>query len=494
MDMTNTISMISADFAISNIQQDHVTRNQLMDIKSTSVDEIFINKLEKGFVPSNVIERVAELSAGITNQPVENSYIEGGWGISRGICKLTFLVKQNVVEEVIVVIVGYLYGGSGDAQSGITADTRIVPVKSWQIKRVSSVSAANGMPTTKTLYGNGANILLNNPYEGQRGSVSLRPIDVVTNAQVIQHQLDTSGMIDEDNLGNIACGNSLLGPQGVIMSASENDSSVTHASKLLEAAVRFNHNVDTMGNDPMGALGDASGMPRLRECHPDSNPVFAYISLQFGLTYRSGFEGYSVGELTTVFPELMTPGFANLKMMDASRFSVLDRREDYREFGAAKYYEIAANELYFIVLSELFNRHISMVHITATNDVKQDQAHLAINGVLIFSDSPMPLADEDFELPTNVEIMKQQIITQYFARFDPYNSGIPNQIVSVDISANLIGETLITVWLNGDNTKGYSYSFAAYASNRNNLCVGTMGSSTQMATSMFQQLSAHFSK
>lgn len=497
MDITTTLRMVEATFGFSNCLHDHVERTQQMQIDSRNVDKMFINKLDNGFVPPSVITEVAEQSAGITAQAQGISYIEGGWGNARGICKLVFVAEENITEVKKVVMVCYMYGGNADAQAGITPDTVVVPVKTWILSTRQATDPVQGLPVEKTFFVNGNNVLLDNPSDpSNRGMVSLRPSDIVTTSQIIEYQ--RSQQADDMPFGhdaNYASGNALLKTQGMILSSSNNDSIVNHAQKLLEASVRYNHNIACNSLDPLTAISDASGMPTLRECATDSNPVFSYLQHQCGITYIGGFTGYTVGQLTMVFPELTQPGFANVEMLDASRFTVgHDSRAETKEFGTTSYYEILATEMYNIVLSELFARRLSAVNFSATNNVTPDMAHLAINNVIVVSGIFTPLLDEDLEAPTNVEIFKQSIVNQFFSRFDPYNSGMPQQLVSVVCEANLLGVTRITIYLNGDETNGYQYAFGAFASNRNNLNVGQLSVATDTAIQMFTNLNSHFTR
>lgn len=490
--MNQQVRMVEAVFAVSNNQQDHYSRTSVMNPSPMGVDEIFTNKMTTGFVPPSVIEKVAQDSAGISTQSSGVSFIEGGWGQSRGICKLSFKTRETANEEQKVIMVCYLYGGSVNAEAGITPDTMVVPVKSWIID-YRSVPDHVGLPTVRAEYHEGMNVLLDDPSEiSGRGMVAIRPIDIVTSAQIAAYAaLQNDGVINEGG-PELAPGNALLRSQGTLMSLSSNDSTVKHTTKLLEAAVRYNHNMQMNGHDEMNSLCDAASGQTLREVGVDANPVFSYIQHSFGKTYLTGFCGWSVGELTNMFPELGIQGFAKVDLLDVSRFSVCDHRTDSGQFGSSSYAELYSTELHHMLLSEMFQRKISSVKFSMTNDVPSDQRHLSINGVIFMTGEFMPLADEDIQAPMNIEYLKQSIISQFYTRFDPHNSGYPSNVVSFVVEADLIGETKITIYLNGDNENGMMYTYASFGSNRDNLNIDNTGIGTSVAINMFNNLRNHF--
>lgn len=485
------VQMTEAVFGVGNNQHDHYSRTSMMNISPTGVDELFVSKMNNGFVPPSIIENVARDSAGITTQSSGVSYIENGWGVSRGICKLKFTTRCTAESEQHVIMVCYLYGGSVNAEAGITPDTMIVPVKSWIID-LANRTDHQGLPAVFAQYHEGMNILLDDPTEMTgRGMVTLRPQDIVTSAQIAAYaSMENGGM--PVNPTDMAPGNAMLRNRGTLVSGSTNDSTVRHSAKLLEAAVRYGHNKSQNGYDDMGALNDAASSQTLREIGIDANPVFSYIQACFGKTYMSGFSGWSVGELTSMFPELGKPGFAKVEMLDMSRFTALDRRLDCKNFGTSSPSELFATELHHIMLSELFQRKLSRVKFSVTNNVPNDQRHLAVNGVLFVVGEFMPLADEDLQAPMNVEYFKQSIISQFYSRFDPNNSGYPSNIVSFVVDSDLISETNITVYLNGDNDNGVMYSYASFGSNRDNLNLDSASVATTVAVNMFNNLREHF--
>lgn len=490
--MSDQVRMTEAVFAVSNNQNDHYSRTSSMNPSPTGVDEIFVNKMTTGFVPPAVISKVAQESAGISTQSSGVSFIEGGWGESRGICKLSFLTRANASEEQKVIMVCYLYGGAINSEAGITPDTMVVPVKSWIIDYKTRPDY-NGLPEVSAFYHQGMNVLLDDPTEiSGRGMVAIRPQDIVTGAQIAAYSSIQNGGEVNPNSVEMAAGNALLRNRGTLMSLSSNDSTVKHTTKLLDAAVRYKHNMEFNGQDIMSSLCDASNSQSLTEVGVDANPVFSYIQHSFGKTYLTGFCGWSVGELTNMFPELMQPGFAKVDMLDSSRFAVRDRRVDCNQFGSTSYQELFATELHHMLLSEMFERKISSIKFSVTNDVPSEQRHLSINGVMFITGEFMPLADEDMQAPMNVEYLKQSIIAQFFTRFDPSNSGYPSNIVSFVVEADLIGETNITVYLNGDNENGVMYSYASFGSNRDNLNIDNAGVGTAVAVNMFSNLSSHF--
>lgn len=478
------ITLVKAEFGITNIVHEQVMRAQLMSIDNQDIDKLIEDKYS-GRVNPVTLNEVSSRSGGLSVVPEGDAYIEDGWGNSRGLGKLTFEITSGPTEQQTLIVLGYLAGGGVSHDGGIPPDTMFVPVRKWLVDQ-RSIMDANAFLKVNTKVSESGQYLINDPTVGE--SQTIRPIDIIENSAGLA--------IDDDNelgggVGSTYSGSAtaVLRLSGVTLSKCQNQSTTEYARKLIEASVRSFDSIENQ-SDRYSALSESLTTPGINELNVSSDPFMKMMKVTLGMTSMAQFQGFTMDEICHVFENLPDVMFTDAA--DAARFTVEDHRLDTNEFGTSNLCEIIASKLSYMSQWLLIDNELSVLDISGTNDVNDGERE--VNGLPVgyMVGEALPLADGlNIDLAHSVERIKDQLSAYFFSEYcSPYFHA--RQLVSFRMSIKLFGESYVRVFINGDEGTTRELVFATYGVNRTDPTLTNRESAMEASTNFYQNLKNNF--
>lgn len=447
------ITLIEATFGMGNQNHDHVHRHNTLNPSTQNIDLLKMEQFQGG-VNGLTLSRIAQQSGGITANPQGYVNIEDGWNTRRGIGLLKFIVENNSLHSKQLSVLGYLTGGQA-SHEGISEDTFFVPVRAWS---TSSKNTADlmGFPTTKTTISSSTQFLMGDPFM-QKELKSVRAIDVGTETLGIM-AITEEGHSSTDNFDGML---SASLNNSIVPSKTDNLSPTHHARELLKIA---SNTIDSSDGLLESDIGNALMGASIGEENIIDNEFFHVMMSSLGSYNMSGFQGYTLLELTNTFTNL--PQCLNLNLLNPTLFTDANNLVNSHEYGGANLWETISNELAYLTVHLLIKAGLTHFSFSATNDPNLvGGITMSDDGVEIVPGQFQSVFDNDEEALNRVEGFMQQLKNQFFSK---YTGGYAHQqtILAVEVECFIFGETSVNIFFNGDENNARRWVNASYAINR----------------------------
>lgn len=479
------ITLVSAIFGMGNNNHVHVHRNNVLNITPNDVTTLMIEQHNGGVLPGS-LNTISQRSGSLSTANYGNVNIEDGWNLRRGIGMLRFIVNgQNAIQQTELSVLGYLAGGMASSE-GIDPSTTFVPVRSWTVD-TTNVADMNGMPTTRSIISSSQQFLMGDPLF-QKQLSSLRPKDVVEEVLGVSAIMADSDVTSEQAMkmfgGTI--GNDLS--TGVIISKTNNLNPANHARALLGVAAKTCSDHATI-NGITDTIADNLNTVSLGESSPFESPFFAVMQTTIGMASLNGFNGFSIGEIATVFSNFSE--VLNLNLLNQSNFSGVDNTLDSSEYGSGGFHELIGSELAYLTLHTLIQCGLTGYSFSATNNVSDTGGIVSETGVAFVDGEAMSVLNQDPYLINRVASFKERIINDFFAK---YNGVFDYQrtTISVEVQSYLFGETAVTIHFDDKVTQARRYVNATYAINRHSTNIAASEVARAQTKGLFTNIYEHF--
>lgn len=476
---TTTTTLTRAIFGVGNQTHAHVHRHNIMTVGSQEIDKLRSEQELGGIIPST-INAIAQSVGQLTSQPQGYVSLEEGFNTRRGIALLNFVVESNTVQTSELAVVGYLVGGSWSAE-GISDDVRFVPVRCWTTLATNSHDES-GFPTVKTIIDGSQQFLMGDPH--QRVDLkALRPLDVGNEAlgYAVTESDGTSERYSGMSTGNLR--------NNVLVSKTQNLNPTHHSRELLRLAVNAGSQVE-MGMDLESAISDGLIGDGIGEVSAAENPFFNTMMFALSMHSLAGFEGFTIGEINSVFENLVDVMYTS--MLDVSAFTDDNNLLTTQEYGSAGMHETIATELAMCTVHLLLQSGLMSLTFSATNNPSDfDGVSGDDYGVGFVQGQAMPLLEQDQYVINRVERMKQLLAAHFFSKYSgPYAH--LRTIISVEVDCHLFGETRITIFFNGDQHTARTWTNATYYINRTSSSISGSENGLLEAKNFLANIREHF--
>lgn len=474
-----TVNLTRAIFGIGNQNHAHVHRHNTMEIGSMDIDKLKFEQESGGILPSTINE-VAQSAGHLTARPQGYVSVEEGMNVRRGICLMNFLIESNANVTSEMAVVFYMVGGTASTE-GISPDTMLVPVRCWTTL-VTNSHDASGFPVTKTVIDSSQQFLMGDPHQ-RKDLKAVRPLDVGNEALgfMVTEQDGTSAMYTGTAGSNLQ--------NNVLVSKTDNLNPTHHTRELLRLATVAG-NESGMGRGLEVALADNLYGPGIGEISPTENPFFSAMMFATGMHSLMGFQGFSVGEVASVFENFVD--VMNTQMLNVNNFADDTNLLTSHEYGSASMHEILASELAMITIHLLLQVGLASFAFSATNDPTEfDGVVGSDTGIVFVQGQAMPLLDGDMYVINRVERFKQLIATHFFAKYSgPYAH--QRSILAVEVDCHLFGEISVNISLNGEHEKARRYTNASYYINRTSSAISGSELGLLEAKNFMTNIKEHF--
>lgn len=446
------IMMTSVRIGMGNPVHQHVHRHNKLSLESQNIDQMLMATAQGGIVES-MLNNIAGQSGGLTVNPRGVVNIEDTYNQRRGLAMFKFSVMMDALKEEELVVLCYLAGGGLMEDGGIDPGTMCVPIRSWTIVKESVTNLFDGMPMVKQAVSASDQFLMGDP-TSQNKLRGVRPEDManevlgyISTEQENQHQ-------GGNYQGNVAANLT----KHTLVSKTQNLDSTFHAKQLLKIAGNFLHDKDyntSLQDSVAGSLYSSS----MRENILSENAFFKAMAIGSGRFSWNGFQGYTLGEIMDVFPNL--PEVLDMSMLDESRFPVIDEVMLSTAYGATNMVETTAQEIAMLATDLLIRCGLTIIEFSASNDVQEFGGLTDNGGVEIVVGKWMSISDQDGNSLNRMERFKQLFKDKFYTKF---NSGYIHQhtVVNIVVNCALFGETSVEVYFNGENDTTERYVNATY--------------------------------
>lgn len=452
--MSQTIQLVEVIIGMGDPVHTHVRRHNEINPDSRTLDVLVNQQSTGGIVPSTLNE-FSLLSGGMTTSSQGEILLSDGWNTKRGLGMFRFIVSSNALQQEELAILGYLTGGECSA-GGIEENTMFVPVRSWSVLISDRQDLSTGLPYIQQTINDSQQFLLST----EADLFSLRPKDVIDNVGILTVREDHG--IGIESFDGTTTQN--LSPNGVIMSKTKNLDPTFFAQSILGPTIKavaesseYNGDRDTLTT----AMLESVLHPSLVETTPLENAFFRTMMANLGSTTLTGFNGYTFGEINSVFENL--PDVLNLEMLSRS-FEDPNWLMMSHEYGASNYAERIACEIATLAVHALSTCGLSSVEFLASNNVAEIGGINSENGLAYQMGAAMPLLQNENNLMGRVESFKDALSRGFFAR---YRSDVRGGFsVGIRAKCYMFGETSVTVVIDGKPESERTYANATYMINQ----------------------------
>lgn len=459
------IILTRAVFGMGNENHDHVHRYNTMNISSDGIDTMKVEHYQAGSVSEMTLNKLGEQFGGLTSRPLGVVGIEDGWNVRRGIGMLKFTVNSNALVTEELTVLGYLTGG-GATHEGIESSTLFLPVRSWTTA-TRNVLDGEGLPTTRRVVDKSNQYIMGCPHQSKRMS-SLRPSDI---AQETLGYLAAEAEGVEANYAGLVNADLTKRPQS---SKTLNLDPTHHAKSLLrlgQGVIEQNYHSPTTSD----AIAEGLSNNSFLESTMQDNPFFLAMQNGLGSYVMSGFMGWSIEEINSIFVNL--GDVLDLTLLNPTMFGNNNNLMLANSYGSASNHEIIASELAFLTVHLLTNSGLTHLTFSATNNPMYFQGLSGSDdGVAVLVGEAGSVFDNDEHLHIRVESFIERLKSKFFSK---YNTGYSyNQtLLSVEVECSLFGETKVTIFFADDESDRRTYVNATYAINRtsSNIAPGDVG-------------------
>lgn len=471
------VTLVEAKFGIGNVNHNHVHRHNTLELNSTHLDQIAYAQLDGG-VSAMLVNELASLSGGITAQPQGDVNIEDGWNMRRGICLLRFQVDENALVSRELSVLGYLYGGANTPE-GIDTNVMFVPQRSWTVEARQHPNM-QGLPMVKQSIVESNQFLMGDPLH-QKELKSMRPMDMA------QEVLGMMAMEEEQHGGVYHGDTSSNLNRNVAMSKTHNLNPVHHAAELIKMAAQGIHE----GQYAQSSNGIANSLrnPSLNEISTSHNEFIMAMCSGLGNIQLSGFEGYSMGEIASVFDNFTD-------VMDVTRFDETlypDAQNLVHSAaqGSITMAEILSKEMAVLTVHLLVKEGLQHIYFSATNNPQ----HIggisgSVDGFEFIPGQFGSMLNSDDNAINRVERFRQGLAISFFSKYNSNPYAPHSTLVDIEVNAHMFGETQVIVSVNGGEP--VSYIEATYAIARNSTNIAARATGMSEATAMLENLRTHF--
>lgn len=478
--METQITLVQAIFGMGNPNHDHVHRYNTVNIGNEDLDNIKLEQMQGG-VTVNTISRVGMNSGNLSVMPEGYVNIEEGFNLRRGLAMLKFHIETGALVQLELTGMFYLYGG-GFSTDGIDSDVKLVPVRFWEIERRATSSPTTFLPVVESRVTSTNQVLLSDIVGARTDLRSLRPVDI--------GEFSTGKLATEEDWGGETFAGTVNGKlsNAPVLSKTDNMDPSFFARQTLRMAT----NVSDLGTgDLVNSLASSLTNPSLRESQISDNAFFRAMQSSLSNWSLSGFSGYTVGEIDGVFVNF--PDVLNLNMLDENKFAVTDNRFETSEYGTASSLEVLATEVAMITVNLLIQCGLTVLEFAASNNSADMAATFGGDSAVTFiPGQAMSVHDEDDGIINRVEQFQSRFINTFFGKYTDTNAA-NTTIISISVFSSVFGETIIEIFVNGDQTTTRRYSNATYAIGRtsNNIASGDAALGT--SESFIKNLKEYFS-
>jgi len=444
------ILMTSVRIGMGNPVHQHVHRHNILSLESQNIDQMLMATAQGGIMES-MLNNIAGQSGGLTVNPRGVVNLEDTYNQRRGLALFRFSVMMDALREEELVILCYLTGGGLTEDGGIDPATTCVPIRSYTIAKESITNLRDGMPMVKSAVASSDQFLMGDPTQVQKLR-AVRPEDM---ANEVLGYMSTEAENDQSNYhGNV--GAALT--KHTLVSKTQNLDTTFHAKQLLKIAGNILHDQDynmSLQESVAGSLFSNS----MKESLLSQNPFFKAMALGTGTFTWNGFQGYTLGEIMEVFPNL--PDVLDLSMLDESRFPMVDEVMLSTEYGRTNMVETTAQEIAMLATDILIRTGLTHIVFSASNDVHEFGGLSDNGGVEMVVGQWMSISDQDGGSINRMERFKQLFKDKFYTKF---NNGYAhlNTIVNVAVTCSLFGETSVEVYFNGETETQQRYVNATY--------------------------------
>lgn len=472
------IFLSTAIFGMGNANHDHVNRINTLNISSEHVDQLKMEQY-RGGVSASSINDIANSSGGLSSRPQGYVNIEDGWNIRRGIGMLKFQLTENAIVSTELSVLGYLVGGAA-SEEGISQDTVFVPVRSWETSTRNKQDTF-GLPMASTTITGSSQFLLPDP-TGSSQLKSLRPLDIANEClgflaceqEGVQAQY--AGTVTSD-LNN-----------GVQISKTNNLDPSHHARELIKLSTM------TIGQEMSGgienSLADGMMSPGLGEATVTENAFFRTMMVTLGSFSSAGFQGWSIGEVNSVFNNL--PDVMSLQLLNEGNFAVVDNLMNSNEYGGSNNFEIIASELALLTVHLLITCGLTHLTFSATNN-PHDFGGIegSEDGVAFVFGECGSVLDDDAYAIQRVQRFETMMKNHFFRK---HSTGYAHSttIINVVVSCSIFGETSVELFFNGDQSDTRRYINATYAINRTTSNITNTETGLQASKNYVENIKEYF--
>lgn len=476
------ILMTSVRIGMGNPVHQHYHRHNKLALESQNIDQMLMASAQGGIVES-MLNNIAAQSGGLTVNPRGTVNLEDTYNQRRGLALFKFSVMQDALREEELVVLCYLTGGGLTEDGGIDPATVCVPIRSYTVARESITNLHDGMPMTKSAVASSDQFLMGDPTQ-QHKLRGVRPEDM---ANEVLGYMSTEAENDQGNYqGNVGASLS----KHTLVSKTQNLDTTFHAKQMLKIAGNYLSDQDyntSLQESVAGSLFSSS----MKESMLSQNPFFKAMALGSGTFTWNGFQGYSLGEIMDVFPNL--PDVLDLSMLDESRFPMVDEVMLSTEYGRTNMTETTAQEIAMLSTDLLIRTGLSHIVFSATNDIHEFGGLTDNGGVEIVVGQWMSISDQDGGSINRMERFKQLFKDKFYTK---YNNGYAhlNTIVNITVTCSLFGETSVEVFFNGDNDTKQRYVNATYYLARTSSNIASNENGVTESVNFLNNLREYFSE
>ncbi|QZA70558.1 hypothetical protein AH04_75 [Erwinia phage AH04] len=508
------IQLVSAKVGLTNYYHNQVVRNPAMDIPTQMIDQLTFEN-HSGGVKGTTLMHTAVMSGGLSAQPSDHAYIQGGWGESKGLMMMDFTTQDSPAFIEYMHVLGYVSNNA--SLEGLTMDAIFHPVMSWKTQEtVTSNFGDIANPTSiQRKIGQRTDYMYNDGTGGQ-GLVTLRPSDVIeyglesASRNSIIDRMDDEGLEGFNPVVNPA--NASIDRAGVIASKRANTNPVNYASDILKAGVDFQASKLMSGNSLMdagqsqfdGLFGELNTLGyQAQQSEPQilRDNFFREMMQQLGVQQSRGFNGYSIADLLLGFENLND--VLDLTFMNAEQFTVEDYTLNTEQFGTSSYAEIIASELEANMLDLMLKFGLNIISFKGSN-CDNFGGDGGLDNIVILPYNPSSLQQDDFQLGQRCDAFVEALRTQIFTRLNGLNI---NQMTPIrfNVTAELFGTTVIDVMIVDNNNMGAAFSmedtnapvgivrsFPTFAINTTSPILGTSESAQVAGSNFFSNIESYF--
>lgn len=512
----NDIKLVAAKAGLTNYYHNQVIRNPVMDFDSTLIDELTSENFAGGVSPST-LQRAAVHSGGLNATPSAFATIQEGWGTSKGLLMLQFVVQDSPVMVEYMNVIGYV--SNNESMVGLTMSAMFHPTMSWRSQETitSTLDIANPTAVKRQVAGRTDYLFNDGSHDG--GMVSLRPNDIIDYSIERSSHDDIMARMEEEGLDgvvpNITVASSDISRVGVVLSKRSNLNPSKYAADMLRAGTRFQSDnlitnnqmepgLTTDLNDGLyGSLTDISYRASGTEPNLIRDSFFSTMMEIMGSSRMNGFTGYSIGDLLLAFDNLND--VLDLTFMSAEEYMVQDFTTNTENFGSSGLAELISHEIESNILDLMMRYGLAMISFRGSN-CDNFGGDGQLDNIVILPYNPQSLQEDDFMLPQKLDSFREDLTSQIFAKI---NGLRPGQMTPLrfDVTAELFGNCIVNIMIvdESNNTIGFSIDdvgvptgmqsrvFPTFACNTGGSVVGDTETAKVAGANFFSNIQAYFS-
>jgi hypothetical protein len=479
MDNQINVALRRVILGVGNPNHEHVHRHNILKMQPMHVDQLMTEQ-RAGGIRESTLNAISGQAGGLTVQPNGFVAIEDTYNQRRGLGMLEFATEESALRSTKLVVLGYLVGGE-PRDVGIDPATRFQPVRCWEID-TSNKTDFNGYPTIQQSVTNSHQFLQGHPNKNinQR---SMRPIDI---GNEVLGYVATESENSQDGYG----GNVLADlNKGIVISKTQNLDTTHHAKQLMKIAGNALTSKD-FGMDLHDSIAESIYSGGMAEANITRNAFFMAMSQHTGMWNQMGFNGFSLGEIASVFENFVD--VMNMEMIDNPP-DVVDNIGLTNAYGSTTISETTAQEIAVLCADLAIRTGVTFCTFSATNNPDSFGGFMEEDGVAMLTGEWMSIIDSDPFAINRLEKFKQAFKDRFFTK---YNTGYAHDttIVNVIVTCAMFGETSVQVFFNGDESTTQSYTNATYYLSRTSTNIAATDAGIAESVSFLNNIREYFAE